>query len=112
MMAVDFTVSYGPRRNHSKYFLRWVDVLLTCLWACTSVNASYECVCVCASVSDSCSLRKLRRHCEDSAGSSAPFVFARSSFPPTAGRRAGTVGIQWMTWVERQAAIRGSINGG
>lgn len=45
MMAVDFTVSYGPRRNHSKYFLRWVDVLLTCLWACTSVNASYECVC-------------------------------------------------------------------
>ena len=40
------------------------------------------------------SLRKLHRHCEDSAGSSVPFVFARSSFPPTVGRQLG--GLVWL----------------
>lgn len=68
-----------------------------------SVNASCECEYPASvSLSESCSLRKLHRHCEDSAGSSVPFVFARSSFPPTvgrqasrqAGRRAG--GLGWL----------------
>ncbi|KAM7388122.1 hypothetical protein PAMP_024321 [Pampus punctatissimus] len=44
------------------------------------------------------SLRKLHSLCEDSAGSSVPLVFARSSFPPTvgrqAGRQAGSVGCE------------------
>lgn len=55
------------------------------------------------SVRLSVSLRKLHRHCEDSAGSSVPLVFARSSFHPRwAGRQASSVGIHWMTWVERR----------
>lgn len=46
------------------------------------------------SFSDSFCLRKLHGHCEDSAGSSAPLLFARSSFPPTVGRQAC-----WLGWL-------------
>ena len=63
------------------------------------MNASCECEYpASASLSDSCSLRKLHRHCEDSAGSSVRFVFARSSFPPTVGRQAGgqAGGLGWL----------------
>lgn len=70
-----------------------------------SVNASLQCeYTACVSISDSCSLRKLHRHCEDSAGSSVPFVFARSSFPPTVGRQAGrqarlAAGLAFTGWL-------------
>lgn len=89
MVEVDFTVSYRPLHtcvlNISSVGWCVLADMFVGLHECERIWWVYS---VCVSVSDSGSLRKLHGHCEDSAGSSVPFVFARSSFPPTVGRQA------------------------
>ena len=101
-------------------------LMRTCLHVCVSIRVSMsgcECdctVCVCVCLSATHAACGSYMHCEDSAGSSASLVFARSRFPPTVGRQAGRqagsvgceAGIHWMVWVERRGkrtAIHGHI---
>lgn len=65
----------------------------------------------CVSFSDSFCLRKLHGHCEDSAGSSAPLVFARSSFPPTVGRQACRLGWHSLDHLGRKEGRHTAIHG-
>lgn len=56
---------------------------------------------VCVPVRGSDGPRTLQKHCKDSAGSSLPFAFARSRFPPTVGRRAArfTPSLAFAGWL-------------
>lgn len=91
IIEVDFTASYGPLHllvlNISSVGRFVLGDMFVGLHECQRIWW-VQVYGVCVSVNNSGGLRKLHRHCEDSAGSSVPFVFARSSFPPTAGRQA------------------------